>query len=139
KKEIRVLQVLPSSDFNATVHATLHILSFDDSNPIAYNALSYCWLQDKSDRQVSELEAKQPTILLDGITKDVSNNLEAALRYIRKESEEVRLWANAVCINQDDDKEKSWQIQMMGDIYRGAELVIVWLGRESEDSDLAMD
>ncbi|KAK3331172.1 heterokaryon incompatibility protein-domain-containing protein [Apodospora peruviana] len=54
-------------------------------------------------------------------------------------SEPVICWVDAVCINQDDEAEKSSLAQLMGDIYRGAESVIVWLGEARDDSDMVMD
>jgi len=38
------------------------------------------------------------------------------------------LWIDAVCINQEDDAEKSFQVSMMGEIYYQADRVIIWLG-----------
>lgn len=45
----------------------------------------------------------------------------------------MRIWIDAICINQSDDAEKSVQVAMMADIYAGAKNVIVWLG-EGTDS-----
>src|SRR5437763_98372 len=44
-----------------------------------------------------------------------------------------------MCINQVDEEEKSWQVSLMRDIYKGAAVVMVWLGPSADDSDLAMD
>jgi hypothetical protein len=51
----------------------------------------------------------------------------------------MHLWADAVCINQYDGDEKTTQVAMMGEIYSGAERTYIWLGREDERSDIAMD
>jgi Heterokaryon incompatibility protein (HET) len=40
-----------------------------------------------------------------------------------------------MCINQEDDAEKSWQVQLMGEIYKMAKLTYVWLGPNSRDQD----
>ncbi|KAH6707879.1 hypothetical protein BKA61DRAFT_491121, partial [Leptodontidium sp. MPI-SDFR-AT-0119] len=45
---------------------------------------------------------------------------------------------DAISINQDDPEERSKEVARMGGIYRRARRVIVWLGGESEDSNLAM-
>jgi hypothetical protein len=42
-------------------------------------------------------------------------------------------------MNQSDDDEKGHQVQMMGDIYRSATQVYVWLGEEGNDSSFAME
>jgi hypothetical protein len=45
------------------------------------------------------------------------------------------LWADATCINQHDDKEKSENISMTSSIYSEAEKVLVWVGVAADDSD----
>jgi hypothetical protein len=59
-----------------------------------------------------------------------------ALRQLRKESDDIVLWADQLCINQDDCAEKASQIQKMGSIYERAGRVISWLGVSANDSDL---
>jgi hypothetical protein len=44
-----------------------------------------------------------------------------------------------VCINQADDEEKSWQVQLMWSIFEKAALVSAWLGPSADDSDRLMD
>jgi len=59
----------------------------------------------------------------------VTRNLHAALQHLRRPwGPPRRIWADAVCINQDDATEKGGQVQMMRDIYRGASRTVVWLG-----------
>ena len=49
------------------------------------------------------------------------------------------IWVDAICINQNDDVEKSWQVAMMWDIYQKAETVRVWLGSAADASNHLMD
>jgi Heterokaryon incompatibility protein (HET) len=58
----------------------------------------------------------------------VTQNLKNALRNIRKREDPVWMWADAICINQQNDKEKGVQVQMMRDIYKTARIVTVFLG-----------
>jgi hypothetical protein len=51
---------------------------------------------------------------------------------IRREGEPVIIWADALCINQSDDGEKTSQVGLMRDIYRDAKEVIAWLGYPPE-------
>jgi hypothetical protein len=58
----------------------------------------------------------------------VRNNLYAALKRFRKEDRDVDIWADALCINQKDNDEKTAQVARMHEIYSDAENVSVWLG-----------
>jgi hypothetical protein len=49
------------------------------------------------------------------------------------------LWIDAMCINQKDIDERNRQVWLMGQVYSKAKAVIIWLGPQSEDSDLAME
>jgi len=51
---------------------------------------------------------------------------------------EVRLWVDAICINQDDLEERSLQVAQMGQIYASAGKVVVWLGPADPFSDMAL-
>jgi hypothetical protein len=104
---------------------------FDEVNDggIPYDALSYTW---------GDVE-KNATIKINGMKARVTENLFTALHHLRPVEGYRILWIDAVCIDQGHDKEKSHQVQQMGDIYRRAETVIVWLGNGSEDSDTLMD
>ncbi|KKY28420.1 putative ankyrin and het domain protein [Phaeomoniella chlamydospora] len=44
------------------------------------------------------------------------------------------IWVDAICINQEDNIEKSAQVALMGKIYQSAKSVTVWLGRERQDN-----
>jgi hypothetical protein len=46
---------------------------------------------------------------------------------------------DAVCINQKDEEEKSGQVSMMDRIYRNADDVLIYLGLDSNDSNIVMD
>jgi hypothetical protein len=39
-------------------------------------------------------------------------------------------WMDAICINQEDVKERSAQVSLMGDIYRSSRATLVWMGNE---------
>lgn len=127
--QIRVLRIQPSSDPNAIVHATLFVVTPDDPTHEAYNALSYCWGDESIRRNIN----------ISGNEVSVTYSLESALKHLRKDSEELSIWADAVCINQKDEAEKNRQVMMMGKVYKKAENVFVWLGIADDDSNLAMD
>ncbi|KAH8907342.1 hypothetical protein BR93DRAFT_692937 [Coniochaeta sp. PMI_546] len=45
------------------------------------------------------------------------------------------IWADAVCIDQENDAEKEVQVGMMDEIYSRAMAVVVWLGADTTDLD----
>jgi hypothetical protein len=125
-QEIRLLTVAPGP-WDSDILCELHHapLNFRPE----YEALSYTWGDQN----------KRRDIWIDGFRVSVTINLEVALRHLRYEREPRVLWADAVCINQQDNKEKSEQVQIMRDIYNSAHKVLAWTGEASYDSDEAMD
>lgn len=61
---------------------------------------------------------------------EVGVNLHLALHQLRNETSSRVIWADAVCINQSDVEERSEQVALMGEIFRRAYQVVVWLGPE---------
>ncbi len=95
-----------------------------------YHALSYEWGEKRHGRDIT----------VDSIYVRIHRNLYEALKQIRSEQkDDLCLWIDALCINQEDLEEKSQQVGMMGKIFRNAEGVIAWLGVASDDSEKAMD
>lgn len=146
---IRLLHLQPANDLEEPLSGILEHVSIDD-HP-AYEALSYAWSgvhinKQEDDNELLELiyddehhfgtEHMQPgQISIDGVPLSTTWNLRDALRRLRGDSQPRALWIDAVCINQDDDDEKSIQVAMMAKIYTLASQVAVWLGEDSPDGD----
>jgi hypothetical protein len=64
----------------------------------------------------------------------IGTNLEEALRELRHDTEDVILWADQLCINQDDNIEKSLQVQQMKSFYAQENHVIAWIGPAADGS-----
>lgn len=64
----------------------------------------------------------------------VSPNLRDALYRLRWEDDFRLLWIDAICIHQDDDREKDDQVQRMAEIYSKAAKVLIWLGEEDNET-----
>jgi hypothetical protein len=127
-RPIRLLTLFPSSNEETTIKCSVTQHSLD-SNP-SYEALSYTW-GDPCDICPIPID-------FNGYATPISTNLEAALRVLRYIEHPRVLWIDALCINQNDVSEKEKQVAMMGTIFERAQNVVVWLGPESEDSDLAV-
>jgi hypothetical protein len=112
--DIRILELLPGS-FSDPLHCVLRIAAIETD--LVYDALSYMW-GDPS-----------PTgrIVLDGEAFPVTGSLENALRHVRLRDSVRYLWADAVCINQRDIKERGNQVHLMKEVYSWSKIVRVWI------------
>ncbi|KAH8171902.1 heterokaryon incompatibility protein (HET) domain-containing protein [Sarocladium implicatum] len=119
-KSIRALRVAKGAWFN-DIHCELFETLLAKAEGCPYVALSYTW-------GGTQQKGWHNPMFINGCHVQVTQNLHDALRHIRSQHRDVILWIDALCINQDDHQEKSQQVAMMGDIYRAAEEVIVWLG-----------
>jgi hypothetical protein len=64
----------------------------------------------------------------------IRDNLDAALRQFRSETQDVNIWVDALCINQENIMEKATQVSRMHEIYGEAENVCVWLGAGNNET-----
>ena len=118
---------------------------------VSYEALSYIWgaednpmevlidLASKDSKEdVAEILVVVSSNPLRYATLWVGQNLAGSLRHLRFKDTKRVLWIDAICINQADVVERNAQVSRMGDIFKMAERVIVWVGPSTEDSQLAM-
>jgi hypothetical protein len=108
---------------DVSIHCELFAARLEDKPK--YSALSYTW-GDAAD--------KVP-IYVNNAEFPVTRNLRVALEHLRNDDENITLWIDALCINQDNAMEKSEQVQQMKHIYKNAINTIVWLGPAENDSD----
>jgi hypothetical protein len=127
---IRLLRLMPHEDETANIQCELFEYRLQNlRGSHLYEALSYVW---------GNPDKKLP-ILLNNYSFDVTVNLHAALLRLRNDSMERVVWVDAICIDQENHKEKEHQIQSMAKIYSQANRVIVWLGEAEDDSDQALE
>ncbi|KAI1752338.1 heterokaryon incompatibility protein-domain-containing protein [Xylaria castorea] len=136
--EIRLLIIQPGG-FGDPIKCSFHYtyLAGDGSPDVLFDSLSYCWgsssdiahilLDPDYDGSVSRS--------WNGREFPVGHNVETALRRLRSETKPLRIWVDAVCINQNDLSERSGQVKMMRLIYSQATTVHIWLG----EGDLLVD
>lgn len=125
---IRVLQLQPSEQLETLLVATLELLQLtDDAN---YEALSYAW-----DGAFNDQELEDGHLSLNGTIVAIKGNLRDALRRLRRSTEVLVLWVDAVCIDQEDLAERSAQVAIMAQIYSSASQVIMWVGEDTPEGD----
>ncbi|CAH0057524.1 unnamed protein product [Clonostachys solani] len=130
KQEIRLLELLPQSrDRKQKLFPTCRIFHACLPAGPRFTALSYVW-GDVKNKQV---------ILVDESPVLVTKNLYEAMMALRPIDEPLVMWIDALCINQADDDEKSWQVGLMQEIYRQAHQVLAWLGSADKHSDSVID
>lgn len=112
--DLRILKLLPGS-FGDPLHCQLRVAAIE-SGPV-YDALSYMWGDPSPEGR----------IILDDEPFPVTRSLENALRHVRLQDSVRSLWADAVCINQSDIKERGNQVHLMKEIYSRSKIVRVWI------------
>lgn len=68
------------------------------------------------------------TISCDGHDMPVGGELLRALQCLRDDKEPLRIWIDALCINQQDIVERNKHVKMMASIYQNVLRVRVWVG-----------
>ncbi|KAH7329716.1 heterokaryon incompatibility protein-domain-containing protein [Stachybotrys elegans] len=102
---------------------------YECAEDVQYAALSYVWGDD----------GNQPEIFIDGTSIAIRHNLHQFLLLLRERRVESLLWVDSLCIDQDDEEEKTREVNRMGDIFGQAMKVYHWLGPEGDDSDFLFD
>ena len=123
--QIRIVILAPGR-WKDQLRCTLQTVSVDAE--VEYEALSYTW----GDENITK------TILLQGFDFQVTTNLDAALRHLRLQDKERKIWIDALCINQSDTADKTIQIRQMHLIYVHTAHLVVWVGEAEDDSDIAL-
>lgn len=129
-RQIRLLTILSTTP---EISCRVEVAEFEDE--LSFNALSYVW----GDPTVTE------AILVNGHRIQVTTNLASALGYAphhlseSKHATSMKLWVDAICINQKDIAEKNRQVSLMKDIYSQSGIVLCWLGSPSDPIHAAMN
>ena len=93
-------------------------------------ALSYTWGTSEMSQNIQTLNGIVP----------ITASLHAALRKLRRNFKDCIVgWADAICIDQSNIREKGHQVRLMPQIYQNAQEVAAFLGKDEEDSQLGMD
>jgi hypothetical protein len=132
-REFRILYLHPGKSSDMLIGRLEHAAL--DAN-WSYEALSYEWGSPEREKEILIDNHGHRSCLR------ITQSLYHALHDLRGEdsSSASRLvWADGVCINQDDLEERAQQVSIMGSIYRYALRVITYIGPEADDSERAID
>jgi hypothetical protein len=136
KREIRLIKLHADLDSSGRIFIAMEHFELDTTtnSPVLLNAvppyfaLSYTWGD----------MVNKATISISGSLFNIGKNLYECLMVLRHVHPETYLWIDQLSIDQNDIRERNQQVQWMGDIFRRAKKVIVWLGPASENSDHAV-
>ncbi|KAK8112946.1 heterokaryon incompatibility protein-domain-containing protein [Apiospora sp. TS-2023a] len=127
RRQIRTLHVLPGHG-NQPISIKLKVQDLEDPST-NFIALSYVW----------GTETASEVVQADKENIQVTVNLLNCLRHLRDTQHSLVLWVDAICINQDDLREKSAQVAMMGYIYSRCSTVCCWLGAPPDSASAERD
>lgn len=128
---IRLLELLPARRKSSPIRCRLNTVRL--SNACDYEALSYCWGDPSPSTHIHLSSAPDS----DSQLFSVGPNLHSALRHLRDAKVSRILWIDAICIDQNNEREKPTQVKSMGEIYGRATQVVIWLGEEADKSHKA--
>jgi hypothetical protein len=120
KRSIRMLSLEPGEGSDPLIGS---LTSVDVDHAGAYEPLSYVWSDP----------TRSHSILCQGVRIGLTGSLYHALRRVRLPNDRRRIWADQICIDQDNLVERSQQVQFMNTIYRNARGVLVWLGNDDRN------
>lgn len=83
-----------------------------------FEAISYVWGASTRDRWM----------VIEGKQLPITASMEDALRQTRMPEQRRTLWADSICMNQEDNVEKGHQVAMMGLIYARSKRTLICLG-----------
>lgn len=92
------------------------IAIYDTDTAPAYRALSYTWGRPRDEKAIA----------LNGRCCMVRPNLYSFLEQKRQRDEEMLLWIDALCINQQNIPERNQVVAAMDLVYSRAEFVYAW-------------
>ncbi|KAI1264656.1 heterokaryon incompatibility protein-domain-containing protein [Xylariaceae sp. FL1019] len=127
---IRLLQIkhvseAPDLSLGDCVDLECELTTWPTSKSPVYRAISYTW-GDPEDTAWIRVSGKK---------MQVRQNCQYALRQVHKHCEaKTYIWIDSICIQQNDNDEKSHQVAMVGTIFQRAEVVLACIGAHDEHS-----
>jgi hypothetical protein len=120
KPVIRILRIEPGKR-DDPLFCTLDHVDLSAS-PAPYEAVSYVWGRGVRDTPMT----------CNGKILKITESLHSALCRVRLTKSSRCVWADAICINQDDNEERGYQVGQMLNIYQKASQTLVWLGDDPQ-------
>ncbi|KIN03398.1 hypothetical protein OIDMADRAFT_117507 [Oidiodendron maius Zn] len=127
--EIRLLKLEPGTG-GLPLKGIIRQVPISGHEP--FTAISYVWGIAPNPLFPSYFETPDGKLLL-------THSLASALLQVRERGISGWFWADFICINQSDSREKGIQVRLMDKIFQTADRVIAWIGHEYEGSHQAIE
>ncbi|KAG7101112.1 Heterokaryon incompatibility protein 6 like [Verticillium longisporum] len=124
-RQIRIIHLAPGSREDLLCGTIETVLLGEAS----YEALSYEW--GAPDR-VCNFGLEHGSI-------PITTSRHQTLRDLRRKAGVRTIWADGICINQDDLVERTKQVTLMGETYKNASRVLTYIGPDADDSSSAIE
>jgi hypothetical protein len=131
---IRLIEIIPDSNDRA-IRCRMRNATISEGS---YNCLSYTWLPKYPEHKI-EVNGHILTVgenlyqflvacrtYQTGRRSDHSNDTHRSFTT-------ASFWIDAICIDQSNLDERNHQVRQMGQIYKGAQEVLMWLGKLDQD------
>jgi Heterokaryon incompatibility protein (HET) len=128
---IRLILLQPAISHDADLQCSLlhTTISHCDRDIIdKFTALSYVWGDTKD---IGFIYVEQTLVT-------ITSTLEAALRALRDPTRVLRVWADALCIDQSNFEERASQVGLMARIYTTAHHTIIYLGPLNDKAEMVL-
>ncbi|KAF4336685.1 hydrolase or acyltransferase (alpha beta hydrolase superfamily) [Fusarium beomiforme] len=126
--QIRLIEVLAQApDMPLQLPLTVHQIAQN----LDFYAISYTWGNCGFTKKI--MIKGQPIM----VTKNCCYALKQVNeRYPSRSGEPTYIWIDSICINQNDNDEKSYQVAMMGNLYTKASKVLACVGPQQDNSQM---
>jgi hypothetical protein len=120
---IRLLQLVadPTHEPQCS-RVCITIITIPFTHAIPYGAVSYTWGNSSEEEEIMIIASEREERMI------VRKNCGDVLRQIGQLGTTKYYWVDAICINQSDEHEKSYQVAMMGAIFSRADHVLACIG-----------
>jgi hypothetical protein len=125
---IRLLQL----DSTASSNNLRYNMQYAELGAQTYCAVSYCW-------GAPVPAGALKLISINGETVWIRPTLHSFLETMALNNLGMGLWIDAICIDQRNARELNHQISIMGEIYKNAKDVYVWLGIGDDDTSYVFE
>jgi hypothetical protein len=131
EEEIRLLRLQSLGDDSKQILSDWSLETFTSGRTPPYNALSYTWADPSTDPSTSTT-LRREVVKVNSKHLKITTNLADFLRHLENDPLErwAYIWIDAICIDQENVRERNLLVPRMKQIYEQASQVIIWLGSD---------